>query len=208
MPAACRDRTDCPSSEARPPALDRRPGSSSAPLSRRHHRCGTAPGSHRLRWGSAILAQARTPVAYRSRPVRPWPVARAVDSPADKSAPAGDNFPVAVDSGVDSENGPKLCGQGLVPARRLAVERLSPLRRARPEGNSGTAGGRGDRPSPTGARCRWRPRGVGRPDLPEGSGRPAVARPSRPLHLIHGGASSYFDGCPAGSPVATRGTTG
>ena len=64
-------------------------GLSSAPGSRRHHRCGTAPGSHRLRWGSAILAQARTPVAYRSRPVRPGPVARAVDSPADKSAPRG-----------------------------------------------------------------------------------------------------------------------
>src|SRR3984957_2768583 len=74
------------------------------------------------------------------QPARPaGPVARAVDSPADKSAPAGDNFPVAVDSGVDSENGHKLCGQGLVSARRLAVERLSPLRRGRPAGNTGTA---------------------------------------------------------------------
>jgi hypothetical protein len=143
------------------------------------------------------------------QPARPaGPVARAVDSPADKSAPAGDNFPVAVDSGVDSENGHKLCGQGLVSARRLAVERLSPLRRARPEGNSGTAGGRGDRPSPTGARCRWRPRGGGPPGAPAGPGRPAVAGPSRPLHLIHGGASSHFDGCRAGNPAATRGTSG
>jgi hypothetical protein len=39
--------TSRPSSEDRSSARARRPGSS---FERRHHRCGTAPGSHRLRW--------------------------------------------------------------------------------------------------------------------------------------------------------------
>src|SRR5262245_2763889 len=51
--------TNRPSSEDSTSAPARRPGSSPR---RGHHRCGTAPASHRLRWVSAILGGPRTGV--------------------------------------------------------------------------------------------------------------------------------------------------
>src|SRR6201989_3362233 len=51
--------TNRPSSEDSTSAPARRPGSSPR---RGHHRCGTAPASHRLRWVSAILGGPRTEV--------------------------------------------------------------------------------------------------------------------------------------------------
>src|SRR5215831_2909094 len=49
--------TNRPSSEDSTSAPARRPGSSPC---RGHHRCGTAPASHRLRWVSAVLGGPRT----------------------------------------------------------------------------------------------------------------------------------------------------
>src|SRR5215471_15839020 len=49
--------TNRPSSEDSTSAPARRPGSSPR---QGHHRCGTAPASHRLRWVSAVLGGPRT----------------------------------------------------------------------------------------------------------------------------------------------------